>query len=412
MAAVEFTIRYLQALKPGIAPKDYYDKKVTGFGVRLSPGGKKTFFYRYRNKQRRMRKVMLGSMVEVSLADARAKAREMSVLVQKGTDLQAEIKRERVCETVTDVAELFIAYSKENNRPKTSAEDERMLRKDVFPAFGAWKLKELRRKDIIALLDKVKSRRTRGARGAPVAANRLQQLLSRLFEFAVNRELIETNPIYRLRKLTKEKPRNRRLTDDEIRLFLIALKAEKNRLIALLLELTLLLARRRGEILAWRWDEITDTTWTIPADRSKNKRAVPVPLSMQAQNLLEELKSFPFADPQGYVFPSPKKAGSFLADPKRVFTRIRKNLNIENFTIHDLRRTAASRMRTLGIPKDDVEAVLGHAEGRLIETYQCDFPLERMKSALQIWADHLDKLTQAKDENQAKVIPLRRKAQA
>ena len=69
-----------------------------------------------------MRKFMLGPVSDLPLADARAKGREMSVLVQKGTDPQAEKSRERASETVTEVAELFIAYSKENNRPKTSAE--------------------------------------------------------------------------------------------------------------------------------------------------------------------------------------------------------------------------------------------------------------------------------------------------
>ena len=268
MPAVDFTVRYLQGLKPQNKPFDAFDKKVTGFGVRVSPGGKKTFFSRYRNAQGRVRKIMLGPMTDISLADARGRAREIVVSVQKGADPQAERKQERIAETFGEVAELFVAHSKENNRPSTAGEDERYIRKELLATFGRWKLKDIRRRDIIALLEKVKSRKRGEKHGAPVAANRLQQVISRLFEFAVNRELVDSNPVYRLRKLTREKPRNRNLSDAEIKKFLIALDADKDRLVSMALRLTLMLARRRSEIFAWRWDEIENGIWTIPAERS------------------------------------------------------------------------------------------------------------------------------------------------
>jgi len=410
VAAIDFTVRYLQSLKPQTSPYDLYDKRITGLGIRVSSGGKKTFFVRYLNDQGRYRKLMLGPFSELSLADARTAATEAISGIRKGNDPQEEVKRDRDAATFGDVAELFIEYSKENNRPRTAAEDERYIRKELLPNIGSWKLTEIRRRDIIILLEKVKNRKNGKKVGAPIAANRLHQVISRIYEFAVNRDFAETNPVYRLKKLTKEKPRNRILSDHEIKKFLTEIKSREDDLLYLALHLTLMLARRRSEIFGLRWNEIEDGIWTIPADRSKNKRAIPVPLPKQAISILNVLRTLPNFNGSGFVFPSPVKANAHFSEPKKSFTRLRNKLDtVEHFTIHDLRRTAATRMRTIGIMREDVEAILGHAEGRLIETYQCEFPFKRMASSLQRWANYLDGICKRNEESftTSNVIPLR-----
>lgn len=409
MAAVEFTVRFLQSLKATGASYDLYDKKVTGFGFRVTPNGKKTFFIRYRNEHRQLRKYVLGSMDELCLAEARVLARQALAEVNRGIDPQAKLKQERMGETFGDICHLFIEHSRANNRPSTAKEDERYIRKELLDTLGKLKIKEIRRRDVILLLEKVKNRKKGKKIGCPVAANRLQQVISRIFEFAVNRDIVDSNPVYRLKKLTRERPRNRILTEIELRRLLIELQKDNDKIVSLALRLIIMLARRKTEVLAWRWDEIERGVWTLPAHRSKNKRSIPIPLPPQAINLLSEIRALPFADPTGYVFPSLTKPGTHFGDPKKTFRRIKDRLEFENFTIHDLRRTAATRMRTLGVLREDVETVLGHAEGRLIETYQCEFPIDRMRMTLVTWANYLDALV-LKDEESllySNVIPLR-----
>ena len=163
---MRFTDRSIAALKPKVERYEVWEDGRTGFGVRVSPKGRKSWVYMYRfgGKARRMG---LGTYPAIGLASARVKHASAKEKLTKGVDpgaLQIERKRaERGAETVADLIDEYLEKWA-RPRKRSAAEDERMLRKDVLPIWGARKAKEITRRDVITLLDGVVDR------GSPIQA--------------------------------------------------------------------------------------------------------------------------------------------------------------------------------------------------------------------------------------------------
>ncbi len=165
---MRYTDKGLAALKPKAERYEVWEDGRTGLGVRVSPKGRKSWVYMYRFNGT-LRRMCFGTYPAVGLASARVKHANAKELLTKGTDpgaQQIERKRaERDAETVSDIAEEYLEKWA-RPRKRSAGEDERILRKDVLPAWGAKKAKEIRRRDVILLLDKIVER------GAPIGANR------------------------------------------------------------------------------------------------------------------------------------------------------------------------------------------------------------------------------------------------
>src|SRR5208282_3151798 len=196
------------------------------------------------------------------------------------------------------------------------------------------------RRDIIALLDDIV------ARGAPIQANRTLEIVRKLFNWAVGRDVLGANPCYRILKPSNENRSDRVLTEEEIRVVWAALEGEVP-LTAATFKLRLLTAQRGAEVLAMRWNQISNGWWTIPADVAKNGLAHRVPLSPQALAFLAEIS--PLRDGSEWVFPGARGEGHRVAIHK-AHNRIRHRSGV-SFVPHDLRRTAASHMTSLGIDR-------------------------------------------------------------
>ncbi len=255
-----FTNQSLSALKP--KAQRYEAQEPGGLGVRIAPSGHKSFFFRYRF-QRRPRRMALGSFPELSLKEARERRDDARKLLHKGVDPgeQAIQKRMHEIEAGT-VAELIDEYiSKWAKRHKKSwKEDERILKKEALPRWGNRKAKEITRRDVIRLLDRIVDR------GSPTSANLTFEIIRRMFRFAVEQDIIEVTPCYAVRPPSKNNKRDRVLSDNEIRLFWSnADKTDAGRSIQLALKLQLVTAQRRGEIAAAEWAEIDmeSAWWTL-----------------------------------------------------------------------------------------------------------------------------------------------------
>jgi integrase len=151
------------------------------------------------------------------------------------------------------------------------AKDFLILEKDLLPRFGMRRAIDVTRRDIIALLDDIV------ARGAPIQANRTLEIVRKLFNWAVGRDLIEANPCHRVPKPSSENRSDRVLSEEEIRAVWGALDAETP-LTAAIFKLRLLTAQRGAEVLTMRWDRIVNEWWTIPAESAKNGLTHRVPL--------------------------------------------------------------------------------------------------------------------------------------
>ncbi|MEE8175560.1 MAG: integrase arm-type DNA-binding domain-containing protein, partial [Gemmatimonadota bacterium] len=383
MPSQRLTDRSLRALKTEGQRVEVWDKTLPGFGVRVSETGRKVFIVRYRAGGKR-RRVRVGRYPETSLADARDRARVLLGQVVGGDD---PVRAHREGKTFGELADIYLErYAKKIKREKSWREDERQLEKDVLPAWRDRPASGITRADVHELLDRIADR-------APVLANRTRALLSKIFNFGIERDLVSANPVRGMSRPTKERPRRRVLTDEEIRTLWEALVDEPP-LIAASFKLRLITAQRGGEVLSMRHEDIQGDEWLIPAEHFKSDRPHLVPLSPQAIAVLEEIG--PMAQGSPWVFPARGPAGH-IQWLSTATTRIRKRTGF-HWTPHDLRRTAATNMTKMGVPRFVVGRVLGHAVHDVTGVYDVyDYAAEK-RDALESWGERLDEICRAKTE--------------
>ena len=355
-----------------------------GVGVRVYPSGKRSFIYMYRfNNTSRL--LTIGAYPQTTLHSARlvsAKAKNQIIKgIDPGTIQKNGKKIDRDAETVKAlVAEYIEKWAKQ--RKRTWKEDERILKKDVIPTLGRRKAKDIKRRDIVLLLDEIVGR------GAPIQANRALAVIRKMFNFAVTRSILDTSPCAAISAPSTEKRRERVLDDHEIKAFWLELNNTKmHDLIKLSLKLMLVTAQRKQEVTNAKWEEfdLKNNWWTIPSERSKNGRPHREPLTPMAKKLLTSLadEANKRANNSPYLFPSPRTA--FPITGQSIDHALRKNTDCfssPSFTPHDLRRTAASKMTESGIPSSDVSKILNHSENTTINRHYDHYSYDKEKKAV------------------------------
>ena len=184
-----FTDRDIASLKP--EEKEYWLREGMGFSLRVLPSGEKLWYYIYTFQGRkRFMRLGKGNYPEVSLADARGKFDIAKVKVKNGIDpLSEEQQTEQEHRLASTVALLAKEYIEKWAKPrKRSWEgDQRTLNVEIIPKWGKRKAKDIKRRDVVLLLEEIAER-------APIMANRTRALLSKMFNFAIEREIVENNP--------------------------------------------------------------------------------------------------------------------------------------------------------------------------------------------------------------------------
>jgi integrase len=386
---MKFTDKYIQSLKPESKRYELREGGGDGFAIRCAPSGKKSwlYFYHFEGKKRRM---TLGEYPVVCLAEARKRHRDaMTALMTHGKDQASALMQQKLTDrTALTVNFLAAEYLEKWAKPRKRSwrEDERILKKDILPSIGKMKVQNVEKRNILLILDRISER------GAPIAANRTLAVARRMFNFAVERDIIKVSPCYMMKLPSKENKRDRVLSEEEIRAFWQGLdNAKMTDLSRIALRFQLVTAQRKGEIVSAEWKEfdLKKGWWEIPAEKAKNGNLHRVPLSKLAMKLLQQLKEISESD--SWVFPSPK-AGQHIAG-MGVDHALRNNLscfeNVEKFTPHDLRRTAASQMTALGIARLVVSKLLNHAENSVTAIYDRHSYDKEKKEALDLWGEKL-----------------------
>ncbi|NQU72036.1 MAG: tyrosine-type recombinase/integrase [Rhodospirillales bacterium] len=385
---MRFTDTTVKGIKPKADRFEVWQDGKTGLGIRVAPSGRKSWVYMYRfdGKPRRM---TLGTYPKIGLADANLAHAKAQADIELGIDPgQKHVERrhaERNAETVADLVE---EYLERHARPhKRSADaDERALRKEILPIWGTRKAASITRRDIINLLDRIVDR------GSPVSANRIHALVSRMFAFAVERDILGASPCVSIKRPAKETPRDRVLSPAEITTFWHGLDCMTPK-VRLALKLLFVTAQRREEVVCAPWSEfdLDEAVWSIPSTRTKNGTAHRVPLSELALKLLTDIRAAN-KDSQ-WLFPSP--VGDRPMAPDAVSHALRNNLGeikLENVTPHDLRRSAVSMMTSLGINRLVAEKVINHKDRGVAGIYD-RFGYEGPKrEALAAWGARLTEI--------------------
>jgi integrase len=398
--AKKLTKLSLDAIQPPAKGQvDHWDDEVTGLGLRVSFGGKKSWTLMYRHNGL-LRRMTIGPYPTIGLSEARRQARQLLLEAATGQDPARRKQEARRAESFGDLTDLYIEkHAKPMKR--TWREDQRMINAELLPRWKNLKPGDISRRDVIRLLDAIVDR------GSPVQANRVRALISKIYNFAIRRGIVEANPAYMVENPGVEKPRDRVLSEDEIRALWIATQDE-GRVIFDAFRLGLLTAQRRGEIIGMSWDEVDLKAgwWTIAAERSKNRLAHRVPLGTQAIRILRERRNLD--DDSRYVFPTRfhGKGDAPTTEIQKVVNRVRKDSGID-FVFHDLRRTAATCMTAIGISRLVVSKVLNHVERGITAVYDRHSYDSDKRDAIERWDVRLQQILTPEASESANVVPLR-----
>ena len=406
---MKLTDAKVRSLKAKTKRYEVWETGRSGFGLRVSPSANKSwfYFYRFEGKNRRMTLGVYPEMTVEKAHSAHAKAREQLI---KGIDpnellIQSNIEH-RGPPTVSQLVNEYIEkWAKP--RKRTWEEDARMLSKDVIPQFGKRKAKDIKRRDIVLLMDGIVER------GSPITANRTLRVIKKMFSFAVKRGVLDASPCMEIDPPAKENQRERVLTEEEIKMFWFGLdKAKMSDATKLVLRLLLITAQRKGEVSQAEWSEIDlrNMWWTIPKERSKNERIHRVPLSPMALDIFRQAK-VRLGDSK-WVFPSSK--GQPIT-PRSISRAIRNNsekkssdnhkhtppygdfFRIDHFVPHDLRRTATSMMTGSGVDELHVSKVLNHTISGVTSRHYNHYTYDKEKQqALETWDRKLNSVLTGK----------------
>ena len=328
------------------------------------------------------RRVSLGRFPILDLAEAREKAKVLVGQVARGEDPQAERAAEEELITFGELAENYLRLHAKK-RKRSWNEDERILHTDLLPAWKYRKATGIGRREVNELLDTIVER------GAPIMANRTKALISKVYNFGISRDLVENNPCQGVPMPSVSRQRERVLSEDEIQRFWEGLRVARP-VTAATFKMRLLTAQRGVEVLSLRWEQIEDRWWTIPGEVAKNGLSHRVPLSRQARELFAELRDLSGDSP--WVFASPSKDGTHLKTVSRTAKKIAKTAGIDDFVSHDLRRTAASHMMSMGISRLVVSKILNHAESGVTAVYDRHSYDAEKRKALERWGYRVEEI--------------------
>jgi integrase len=392
----------VNSLSPGDRDQFLWDTKIPGFGVKVTPKGKKVFILQYRlgGRGHKTRRYTIGLDGAMRPAAARSIAEKLYAEIKQGRDVQGELsgKRKIAVELAfKSYVATFCDGPMMREWPKSWREGRRCLDNHAVPHLKDKPLPDITPADIRQLLKRLDDR--------PATKRNLFATLSYLFNKSKKDGLISVSPLEKIDAPRPVTSRDRTLSNDELRWLMLALKDEE-RPYGDLVDDLLHLGQRRGEVAGMQWQELdrAEREWTIPAARAKNGCANIVPLTPRAIAKFDRLAGGEKWPRSGLVYPSRSKTP--ISGWSKLKARLDKAMKaeakkagatIEPWRLHDLRRTFATNMQRMGVTHAAIEHLLNHREKArtgIAKVYQThDFKPEKRK-ALERWESELARLTE------------------
>jgi integrase len=436
MPNLKLTQAAVERLKPPASGRiEAWDSQLPGFGLRIAASGLKTWqaFYRVNGKMVREK---LGTLAQIpNVADARELARRSMTKARTGAHPVEDRRRKEEQErklaeaeagrrknTLAAAIDRYLAErpgdkSRRPMRTEYLAETKRTLERDVKQSpLGKWPLDEITSEDIKRLVRGI-------AKEAPSQANHSLAYLKAMLSWAVDEGLITTNPAHGTKMPAQQVERERALDDEEIRPFWLGCE-RVGWPFGPLAKLLLLTAQRRDELAHATWNEIDleKRIWTLPGERTKNGRAHIVHLSGLAVEILEMLPHVASKRKRAWVFTTGRRGtempvSGFSHGRERIAAAMAEISGAEvapfaPFTLHDLRRSAATGMAALGIAPHVVDKILNHSSGKITgvaKIYNRFEYLPERRAALEAWGRHVESLVRPTASN---VVELPRRSEA
>ena len=371
-----------------------------GLSLDLHPSGKKSWLYRYRLNGQYGR-VTLGRYPDLSLKAARKKRDELAGQVATGQDPARRKRGERLGHSLNSTVEEFgERYYAEQVVPtwKNPAHVRRYLDNDLFPVLGRRPLSNVTVLDIQAIVYRKRDQ------GRIPAAMQLRGVVKRMFDYAIELQLVTVNPaaMVATRYIGRTRSRSRVLTPPELRLYLRTVyQSNMRRQFKLAIHLLLLTLSRKSELLLARWKHVNleAAEWLVPTENAKTGKPHIVYLSAQAVRLFHELKAL--AGDSEFVLPGRSSLLKPFSSTALNHALEGLTFDMDPLTIHDLRRTGATLLTERSFNKDVIEKALSHEPIGIRAVYVIAEFAEQRKQMLQWWADYVDTIV-----NESKIIVL------
>lgn len=377
------TERQVRALTPRAGPYEIGDETAVGFAVRVYPGGSKAFWFSYRASGRR-RRITIGSWPAWSVVAARQAALELRRRVEAGEDPASDRDAVRRAPRIGDLIRRYDEEHLPRLAPRNAADQRSMLEKLVAPVWRDRLVEEVTAADVERLLARIAEGRARPRKRAvkdpvtprptPIRANRVGEVLRKMFGLAVKWGMRPDNPASGFyRRLERE--RDRFLASDEIARLAAALDAAQDQRAASIVRMCMLTGARLGEVRTARFDDfdLHLRVWTKPAATTKQRRVHRVVISEDVVDLVRRRRA---AVPRGCVWLFPGDVLDDVGRPTQPVTEIRRfwrsmqdAARLPGVRVHDLRHTFASLLASGGWSLEMIGKLLGHTQARTTQRY-------------------------------------------
>ena len=350
------------------------DTEIPGFIAEFWPSGTAVFWLKYTDQSGRTREQKIGRAGDISVEQARRRAKELrGQVVLNGNPAAERDKIRSIPSFGAFVTERYLPYAKKWLR--SYRDHESFCRLRLLPAWGNRRLNDIRPADVMDLQDKL---REDGLANGTI--NRYTALIRRVFNLAFQWEIIEgRNPVQHV-KFLPEQGRECYLTEAEAQRLIQALREDANQTVASCIVLLALTGARKSEALNMRWSDVDleRRTWRVPL--SKSGRARHIPLSDPALKLIRQQPCLPDCE---WIFPG-EVDGRPLENVRRCWERVKRKASLPaDLRVHDLRHSFASMLVNRGRPIYEVAEILGHSQISTTKRYS-HFQNERLVEAANI----------------------------
>jgi integrase len=364
----------------------FWDQTLPGFGLKITPKGRKVFIVLYRagGGGSQLRKYTIGPYGRITLHNARIEAQKILAARLEGRDPASEKVEARRRLTADTVSEVIGLYAKLHlSQRRSGREVMQILQRNLVDRVGSRSVHSISKRDVMDLVNAVVDR------GSPVAANKALKLIKSFFNWCVGRAIVERSPCEGIRMPTIERARDRVLTDRELAETIRAAR-ELGGPYGAIVEVLVLTGQRRDEVARMSWDEVDfdQRIWALPSTRTKNSKPHVVQLS----------------DPAIVVIGAQQRSGRFVFSrngitPVGDFSSQKRKLDalcgVSDWRLHDLRRTTVSGMASVGVAPHVADKILNHVAGTIsgvAAVYQRHEFLKERRDALERWGAHVEAL--------------------
>jgi integrase len=386
MPRIKLTKSSIDVLPTPSSDVIYWDAGCPGFGVKVTPKGRKVFVVLYRTggAGSKLRKYTIGPYGRVTLHQARVAAQKVFAAKLEGRDLAAEkgeARRRIVADQVEDLMETFIVQHVSQNR--SAYEISRLLRREMGRSWTGKSIHEITKRDVVEVISAIQQR------GAPGTANKTLKVIKTFLRWCVGRAVLDRSPAEGVPLPAKVVARDRVLTDHELAQIILAARKMSGPYGGIV-ELLALTGQRREEVAGMTWAELDlrGRVWTLPKSRTKNAKGHLVHLSEQSMAVVRHMT---VRGPFVFTILGTK--------PFREFSRAKRQIDelsgVTGWRLHDLRRTCVSGMARLGIAPHVADKILNHQAGTIsgvAAVYQRHEFLSERRQALDLWGAHVGEI--------------------